>query len=236
MQEQSCLQGQDTWGSPCKHPVGPRLLLWGTLLALGGTCPTAAGTCSVLPNVPSSDTSVLAPVHVFFQSLLPSLELRTRTISPGSKEEPPAQELLGASSSALCLPTASLPRGLPHLSQPPPCSGYFPYYRTEGGICTGPLQREGSFTRVEGLETRERGQRRGSGVWNLRESCLVSWEERRGFVNADVKEKLLNPKTTWKSAWIWIKWKYSFSQKPPSDIPDCLMEAEISRVGAWEIQ
>lgn len=162
--------------SPLKHPVGPRLLLWGTLLALGGTCPTcptAAGTCCA-PNIPSSDTSALAPVHVFFQIILPSLELRMRTISPASKEEPPAQELLGGSSSALCLPTASLPRGLPHLSQPPPCSGYFPYYRTEGGICTGPSERKGSFTRVEVLETREGGQRRGSSVWNLRESCLMS--------------------------------------------------------------
>lgn len=141
----------------------------------------------------------------FFQSILPSLELSKRTISSASKEEPPAQQLLGASSSALCLPLASFPSEIPHLNQPLPASGYFPYYRTEAGICTGPAPRKGSFTRIEGLETKEGGQRGGSNVWNLRGSCLVSWEERRGFVNADMKEKLLKPMTTWKSAWIWIK-------------------------------
>ncbi|KAL2299422.1 hypothetical protein Nmel_014078 [Mimus melanotis] len=108
------------------------------------------------------------------KSIRPSLELSKRTISPPSKEEPPAQELLGASSSALCLPMASFPSGLPLLDQHPPCTGYFPYYRTEGGICTGSLQRKGSFTRTEGLETKEGGQRGGSSVWNLRGSCLVS--------------------------------------------------------------
>ncbi|KFO58293.1 hypothetical protein N302_12386, partial [Corvus brachyrhynchos] len=95
-----------------------------------------------------------------------------RTISSTSKEEPPAQQLLGASSSALCLPLASLPSELPHLNQPLPSSGYFPYYRTEAGI--GPAPRKGSFTRTEGLETKEGGQRGGPNVWNLCGSCLVS--------------------------------------------------------------
>ncbi|XP_053847298.1 uncharacterized protein LOC128814975 isoform X1 [Vidua macroura] len=108
------------------------------------------------------------------KSILPSLELSKRTISPTSKEKPPAQELLGASSSALHLPVPSFPSRLPHLKQPPPCSGYFPYYRTEGGICTGPLQRTESFTGIEGLETKGGGQRGGSSIWNLRDSCLVS--------------------------------------------------------------
>ncbi|CAN8189901.1 unnamed protein product [Coccothraustes coccothraustes] len=108
------------------------------------------------------------------KSMPSNLELSKRKISPTSKEELPAQELLGASSSALCLPMPSYPSGLPPLSQPPPCSGYFPYYRTEAGICTGPLERTESFTRTEVLETKEGGQRAGSSVWNLHGSCLVS--------------------------------------------------------------
>nr|XP_030140031.3 uncharacterized protein LOC115497130 isoform X2 [Taeniopygia guttata]XP_030140032.3 uncharacterized protein LOC115497130 isoform X2 [Taeniopygia guttata] len=106
------------------------------------------------------------------QSILLSLGLKTT--SPASKEEPPAQELLGAGSSALQLPAPSFPSRLPELEQPPPCSGYFPYYRTEGGICTGPLQRAESLTRTEGLEAKEGGQRGGSSIWNLHGNCLVS--------------------------------------------------------------
>lgn len=230
--------------SPCKVPL-PWNSLWTQTAAVGDIAgsgwdlsPCCASKGSAVPNAPSSDTSALGPVRGFFQSILPSLELSKRTISPPSKEEP--QELLGASSSALCLPMPSFPSGLPALNQPPPCTGYFPYYRTEAGICTGPLERTESFTRIEILEIKEGGQRAGSSVWSLRGSCLVSWEERRDFVDADVKEKLLKPMTIWKSAWIWIKWKYSFSQKnpktPTSDIPDCVMEAERSRAGAWEIQ
>ncbi|OWK60340.1 hypothetical protein RLOC_00007969 [Lonchura striata] len=106
------------------------------------------------------------------QSILLSLELKTT--SPTSKEEPPAQELLGASSPALHLPVPSFPSRLPELRQTPPCSGYFPYYRTEGCICTGPLPRTESLTRMESLETKEGGQREGSSIWNLHGNCLVS--------------------------------------------------------------
>lgn len=129
---------------------------------------------AVFPTSHHLTPQLLVLYMFFFQSILPSLELRTRTVSPPSKEDPPAQQLLGASSSALCLPMASLPGGLPALSQPPPCTGFLPYYRTEAGICTGSLQRKASFTRIEGLETKEGGQRGGSSIWNLRGSCLVS--------------------------------------------------------------
>lgn len=143
----------------------------GTLL--DGTCPIAAGP-AVFPTSHHLTPQLLILYTFFFQSILPSLELRPRTIPPPSKEEPPAQQLLGASSSALCLSMAPLPGGLPALSQPPPCTGFFPYYRTEAGICTGSLQRKASFTRIEVLETKEGGQRGGSSIWNLRGSCLVS--------------------------------------------------------------
>lgn len=191
--------------SPLTQAVAPRLLLWDTVGSGWDLSHCCQGLlCSQKQHC--SQRPIIWPLSswccaCFFQSILPSLELSKRTISPTSKEELPAQESLGASSSALCLSTASFSKGFPHLSQPLPCTGYFPYYRTEAGICTGPLQRQGSFTRIEGLETKEGEQ----SVWNLRSTCLMSWEERRVFVNVDVKEKILKPMTTWKSAWIWIK-------------------------------
>lgn len=201
--------------SPLEQPVDPDCCCGGHCWLWLGPVPLLCSQRQCCSQRPILWHSALGPVRGFFQSILPSLELSKRTISPPSKEEP--QELLGASSSALCLPMPSFPSRLPALNQPPPCTGYFPYYRTEAGICTGPLERTESFTRIEILEIKEGGQRAGSSVWSLRGSCLVSWEERRDFVDADVKEKLLKPMTTWKSAWIWIKWKYSFSQKKPQN-------------------
>ncbi|KFW79002.1 hypothetical protein N305_11410, partial [Manacus vitellinus] len=95
-----------------------------------------------------------------------------RTISPPTHGKKPSQQLPSeASTSELCPPSS--PSRLPPLSQPLPPSGYFPYYRTEGEICTGPAHGNGAFTGTEGLETKEGRQRGGAGIWSLGASCLV---------------------------------------------------------------
>ncbi|XP_027499555.1 putative protein FAM47C [Corapipo altera] len=106
------------------------------------------------------------------KSIPPSLELSKRTVSPPTHGKKPSQQLpSGASSSELCPPSS--PSRLPPLSQPRPPSGYFPYYRTEGEICTGPAHGNGTFTGTEGPETKEGRQRGGAGFWSLSASCSV---------------------------------------------------------------
>ncbi|KFO13216.1 hypothetical protein N312_01904, partial [Balearica regulorum gibbericeps] len=83
-------------------------------------------------------------------------------------EEPTAHQLLRASTSEHCPSTISLPNGLPF-----PSGGYFPYYRTEGELCTGPAQGGRFFTRIEGLENKEGGQGGETEFWSLNASCLV---------------------------------------------------------------
>ncbi|KFQ56318.1 hypothetical protein N333_01704, partial [Nestor notabilis] len=93
--------------------------------------------------------------------------------SPMTDEEPPAQQLLRGSTTARCLSTSYFLSGLPGLNQPFPSSGYFPYYRTEGELCTDPVLEDRSFTRMKALEKKEGGQGGEIGIWSLRSSCLV---------------------------------------------------------------
>ncbi|KFV56961.1 hypothetical protein N341_00648, partial [Tyto alba] len=90
-----------------------------------------------------------------------------------TNEEPPAHQLLRDNTSEQCLSLTSFPSELPGLNQPLPSSGYFPHYRTEGELCTGPALGDRFVTGREGLENKEGGQGRETGIWNLRASCLV---------------------------------------------------------------
>ncbi|KFP80542.1 hypothetical protein N310_13592, partial [Acanthisitta chloris] len=92
--------------------------------------------------------------------------------SSTNDKEPPAHQLLRASSPEHCLPVLSFPSSLPCLDQVLPSSGYLPYYRTEGEICTGPAQWNGSLTGID-LETKEGYQRGGTDIWSLGVRCLM---------------------------------------------------------------
>ncbi|XP_062494048.1 uncharacterized protein LOC134173730 [Pezoporus occidentalis] len=102
-----------------------------------------------------------------------SLELDKRACSPTSDEEPPAQPLLRDSITAHCLSTSYFPSGLPALNQLFPSSGYFPYYRTEGELCTDPVLEGRFFIGMEALKNKEAGQGGETGIWSLSSSCLV---------------------------------------------------------------
>ncbi|XP_061313024.1 uncharacterized protein LOC133271159 isoform X2 [Pezoporus flaviventris] len=102
-----------------------------------------------------------------------SLELDKRACSPMSDEEPPAQPLLRDSITAHCLSTSYFPSGLPALNQLFPSSGYFPYYRTEGELCTDPLLEGRFFIGMEALKNKEAGQGGEIGIWSLSSRCLV---------------------------------------------------------------
>ncbi|KFW04424.1 hypothetical protein N326_08916, partial [Eurypyga helias] len=82
-------------------------------------------------------------------------------------KEPTAHQLRRDSTLECCLPTPSFPGGLPGLDQP------FPYYRTEGKLCTSPATGDRFFTRIEGLESKEGGQGGQTGIWTFNASCVV---------------------------------------------------------------
>lgn len=155
----------------------------GPLLALDEICPLAAGDCcvpkgSTVSHVSSPlfyafETSVLGPVHVFFQTIPPSVESPKRTLSSMTDEEPTNLQLLRVNTLERCLSTISFPSGLTGLNQPFPSEGYFPYYRTEGELCIDPALGDRFFTRREGLENKEEGQEEEPGIWSLSGSCLV---------------------------------------------------------------
>ncbi|KFW66169.1 hypothetical protein AS28_08186, partial [Pygoscelis adeliae] len=88
-------------------------------------------------------------------------------------EDPTAHQFLRDSTSEHCPSTMAFPSGLPGLNQPFPFGGYFPYYRTEGELCTGPALGDRFFTGIEGLENKEGGQGGETGIWSLGASCLV---------------------------------------------------------------
>ncbi|XP_030360304.1 uncharacterized protein LOC115615819 [Strigops habroptila] len=102
-----------------------------------------------------------------------SLELDKRVCSPMTDEEPPAQQLLRDSTTAHCLSTSYFPSGLPGLDHLFGFSGYFPYYQTEGELCTDPVLEDRSFTGMEALENKEGGHGGEIDIWSLRSSCLV---------------------------------------------------------------
>ncbi|KFR06843.1 hypothetical protein N306_11917, partial [Opisthocomus hoazin] len=88
-------------------------------------------------------------------------------------EEPAAHQPLRDSTSEHSPSTISFPTGLPGLNQPFSSGGYFPYYRTEAVLCTGPALGDRFFTGTAGLENEEEGQGGETGTWSLRDSCLV---------------------------------------------------------------
>ncbi|XP_037253340.1 uncharacterized protein LOC119152314 [Falco rusticolus] len=110
----------------------------------------------------------------------PSLGLDKRVLSSMTDEEPPAHQLLRDSTSEHCLVTTSFPSGLPGPNQPCPSSGYLPYYRTEGGLCTGPALGDRFFTGTEGWENKEGGQREETTIWSLSASCLMCLRRKQG--------------------------------------------------------
>ncbi|KFP04324.1 hypothetical protein N300_08555, partial [Calypte anna] len=89
-------------------------------------------------------------------------------------EEPTAQQLLGDITSEHCPQMSSFPSGLPGLNPPFPSTGYFPYHRTEGELCTDPAgEPDRFFTETEDLENEEGGQGKEIGFWGLYSSCLI---------------------------------------------------------------
>ncbi|KFV07383.1 hypothetical protein N340_09426, partial [Tauraco erythrolophus] len=88
-------------------------------------------------------------------------------------EEPTAHQLLRDCTSGCCLSMTSFPSGLPGLNQPFPFGGFFPYYRTEGELCTPPAMSDRFFTGIERLENEEGGQGGERGIWSFGTSCLV---------------------------------------------------------------
>ncbi|KFQ96367.1 hypothetical protein Y956_06225, partial [Nipponia nippon] len=88
-------------------------------------------------------------------------------------EEPTVCQVLRDSTSEHRLSMTSLPSGLPGLNQPFPSGGYFPYYRTEGELCTAPALCDRFFTGTEGLENKEGEQEGETGSWSLGASCVV---------------------------------------------------------------
>ncbi|KFW95274.1 hypothetical protein N336_10275, partial [Phalacrocorax carbo] len=95
-----------------------------------------------------------------------------KAFSSMTDEEPTAHQLLRDSTSEHCPSTTSFP-SRPSLNQPLPSGGYFPYYRTEGELCTGPALGDRFFTRTESLENKEEGQGGETGIWSLVASCEV---------------------------------------------------------------
>ncbi|KFQ52099.1 hypothetical protein N334_02648, partial [Pelecanus crispus] len=98
-----------------------------------------------------------------------------KALSSMATEESTAHQLLRDSTSEHCPSTISFPSGLPGLlpDQPLPSNGYFPYYRTEGELCTGAALGDRFFTGIEGLENKEGGQEGGTGIWSLGANCVV---------------------------------------------------------------
>ncbi|KFZ61411.1 hypothetical protein N321_14289, partial [Antrostomus carolinensis] len=86
-------------------------------------------------------------------------------------EEPRAHQLLSTSEHSPSMTT--FPRGLPGLNQHFLSIGYFPYYRTEGELCTDPILGDRFFTGIEDLENKEGGQGGEAGIWSLSARCLV---------------------------------------------------------------
>ncbi|KAJ7421962.1 hypothetical protein WISP_39880 [Willisornis vidua] len=108
-----------------------------------GSPPSLTASSHILTEAQESSKEGKVDTKQDEKSIPPGLELSKRAISSTTCEKPPPHQLLRATTSELSLPMTSLPRGLPRLNQPLPCCGYFPYYRTEGEICTGPAQGNG---------------------------------------------------------------------------------------------
>ncbi|XP_061207974.1 uncharacterized protein LOC133211548 isoform X1 [Neopsephotus bourkii] len=102
-----------------------------------------------------------------------SLELDKRACSPVSDEEPPAQPLLTDITTAHCLPTSYFPSRLPGPNQLFPSSGYFPYYETEGELCTDPVLEGRFFVGMKALKNKEAGQGGETDIWSVSSRCLV---------------------------------------------------------------
>ncbi|KFP81611.1 hypothetical protein N311_10553, partial [Apaloderma vittatum] len=85
-------------------------------------------------------------------------------------EEPPAHQLLGDPTSEHSLSVISCPSALPGLNQPFSSSGYYPYYRAEGKLCTDPTL---GVSGTEGWENKERDQGEETKFWHLGAGCLV---------------------------------------------------------------
>ncbi|KAK4814793.1 hypothetical protein QYF61_027238 [Mycteria americana] len=107
------------------------------------------------------------------KTIPPNLGSDKRALSSMTDEEPRAHQVLRDSTSEHCLSRTSFPSGLPGLNQALPSVGYFPYYRTEGELCTGPALADRFFTGIEDLENKEGGQGGETGIWSLGSSCMV---------------------------------------------------------------
>ncbi|KFQ19952.1 hypothetical protein N332_08027, partial [Mesitornis unicolor] len=96
-----------------------------------------------------------------------------RTLFSGTEKEPTAHQPLRGSTSEHCLSMTFL-SGLPGLNQFFPSSGYFPYSRTEGELCTVPAPGDRFLLKTEDSENEEGGQVEETDIKSLCPRCLVS--------------------------------------------------------------
>lgn len=229
--------------SPLKQPADPRLLLCGTLLALGGICPTAAGACCVpscapalLPASPRLTPQLLV-LYMFFSEhpAKSGAEQEDNFFCKQGRAPSPA----APGSQQLCaLPAPGLlPQRDPTPEPAPSLQWVLPLLQDRGRDLHWPSSKKGVLH-----QDRRSGDQRGRTKGRI--ECLESPWQLLGVLRR--KERVCECRHEGETLEAYDNVKicmnlnkikiFILSNKTTSEIPDCIMKAERSRAGTGEIQ